>query len=451
MNRIPKIIAVVFLVWFTTAMTAAAAEGGPVQDISWPGSWLAQEKATGDWGGARKTLKDAGITVSSNYSTDIGGNPVGGLYKATRYSGFLSLSAALDFEKIASLKGLALTVSNFLATGRNLSDAVGNYFGVQQVYTSGGYYFGELDLSLSVLDSKFFLEVGRLFAGDVFAVSPMYQYYLTSAVNGRPAAIVSNVFFPHYRTAAWGTRFTYQPNEEWHFIAGLYNADSGVADPKSHGADFSFDVGQGCLAVGQVTYEHGHDKAQNKLPGSATFGGYYESSRFTDLSDPSKRRHGNYGLYLIADQMIYKGEWPEYEGPAHMRSGAMFAEKRQQPYHQQTTVPLDRPKGLTVWGTVVLAPQENINTQTYELVAGLVYQGLPPNRNRDATAFCFALGHFSPDLSGQGNEMVLELNHRFQLGPWAYITPDIQYVINPNGQRNIGDSLVLGVETSFNF
>ena len=134
-----------------------------------------------------------------------------------------------------------------------------------------------------------------------------------------------------------------------------------------------------------------------------------------------------------------------------MRSGAMFAERRQQAYHQQNTMPLDRPKGLTVWGTAVLAPQENINVQTYELVAGLVYQGLPPNRNRDATAFCFVLGHFSPDLLGQGNEMVLELNHRFQMGPWVYITPDIQYVINPNGQRNIGDSLVLGVETSFNF
>ncbi|MFA5168526.1 MAG: carbohydrate porin, partial [Candidatus Omnitrophota bacterium] len=150
-------------------------------------------------------------------------------------------------------------------------------------------------------------------------------------------------------------------------------------------------------------------------------------------------------------QMIYKGEWPEYEGPFHKRSGAMFAEQRRQPYHQQTTVPLDRPKGLTLWGTAVLAPQENINIQTYELVAGLVYQGLPPNRNRDATAFCFVLGHFSEDLQGQGNEMVLELNHRFQLGPWAYITPDIQYVINPNGQRNIKDSLVLGLETSFDF
>ena len=305
-----KIAAVLFLGLITTV--AFAAENIPAQNVSWVESWLSQNTATGDWGGARKTLKDAGITISSNYSTDVGGNPVGGLYQATRYSGFLSLAAALDFEKMASLKGLALTLSNYWASGRNLSNAVGNFYGVQEVYTNGGYYFGELDLSFSALENKIFLEAGRLFAGDVFAVSPMYQYYVTSAINGRPAAIVSNVFFPHYRTAAWGTRFTYQPNKEWHFIAGLYNADSGVAETGSHGADFSFDVGQGCLAVAQVTYARGQDKKQNKLPGSATFGGYYESSRFTDLSDPSKRRHGNYGFYLIADQMIYKGEWLDY-------------------------------------------------------------------------------------------------------------------------------------------
>ncbi|MFA5159327.1 MAG: hypothetical protein WC484_02355, partial [Candidatus Omnitrophota bacterium] len=82
-----KIVATLFLFSITTA--AFAAEGSTAQDISWLGSWLSQSKATGDWKGYRNTLKDAGITLSSNYSTDIGGNPVGGLNQVTRYSGFL--------------------------------------------------------------------------------------------------------------------------------------------------------------------------------------------------------------------------------------------------------------------------------------------------------------------------------------------------------------------------
>jgi len=46
---------------------------------------------------------------------------------------------------------------------------------------------------------------------------------------------------------------------------------------------------------------------------------------------------------------------------------------------------------------------------------------------------------------------VLELNHRFQMGPWFYITPDIQFVINPDGRDTIDNALVLGLELSANF
>jgi len=413
--------------------------------------WLSQETATGNWAGLRPSLEKAGISVSSNYTTDIGGNPTGGLKQVVKYSGFLSLAGTLDFEKIASINGLVLKVSNFLATGRDISAAIGSFYSPQQVFTSGNYFFGELNLSLSILDDMFNFEVGRIFAGDIFAVSPMFQYYLTGAINGRLSAIPANVFFPHYSIAAWGTRVTYQPNKDWHLIAGLYNADPKVAKINNHGADFSFDMDKGYLAVGQLTYRHGQERGDLVLPGSISFGSYYESSRFTDLSNSSKRWHGNYGFYLLADKMIYKGDWPEYESPSDMASGAMVVQSLKKPYNQQSAVSLDRPKGLTVWGGASLAPQDNINTQTYEIVTGLVYQGLPPNRSRDVTAFCFVLGHFSDKLQGQSNEMILELNHRFQLGPWCYVTPDIQYIINPNGQSNIGDALVLGFETSFNF
>ncbi len=434
------------------AVTYAATDEDEIFTTAKFNDWLSQKTATGSWTGLRSSLETAGISISSNYATDIGGNPAGGVKQVAKYSGFLSLTGALDFEKIASIKGLALKVSNFLATGRDISAAIGSFYSPQEVFTSGSYFFGVLDLSLSVLDDMFTFEVGRIFAGDIFAVSPMFQYYLTSAIDGRLSAIPSDVFFPHYSIAAWGTRVTYEPNKNWNLVAGIYNADPNVANVKMHGTDFSFNMDKGYLAIGQLTYKHGQEKGDLVLPGSISFGSYYESSRFTDLSNSSKRRHGNYGFYLLTDKMIYKGEWPDYEGPSYLRSGAMLAERIKKPFDQQlTSVPLDRPKGLTIWGGASLAPQDNINTQTYEIATGLVYQGLPFNRNRDVTALCFVLGHFSEKLEGQSDEMILEFNHRFQMGPWCYVTPDIQYIINPNGQSNINDALVLGVETSFDF
>ena len=452
MNR--KIITSAIVLWCVLAATAvyAASDRNEVFNIAKFNDWLSQKTATGNWSGLRTSLEDAGISISSNYTTDISGNPTGGLKQVAKYSGFLSLAGAFDFEKIASIKGLALKVSNFLATGRDISAVIGSFYSPQEVFTSGDYFFGELDLSLSILDDTFTFEVGRIFAGDVFAVSPMFQYYLTSAVDGRLSAIPSDVFFPHYSIAAWGTRVTYQPNKDWHLIAGLYNADPNVANIKMHGTDFSFDMDKGYLVVGQLTYKHGQERGDPVLPGSFSFGSYYESSRFADLSNTSKRWHGNYGFYLLADKMIFKGDWPDYEGPDYLKGGAKLSERIKKPFDQQlTSVPLDRPKGLTVWGAATLAPQDHINTQLYEIATGLVYQGLPPNRNRDVTALCFVLGHFSERLVGQSDEMILELSHRLQFGPWCYVTPDIQYIINPNGQSNIGNALVLGFEASFDF
>ncbi|MBN1527126.1 MAG: carbohydrate porin [Candidatus Omnitrophica bacterium] len=444
------VIAVFVALCALTASSPAAGERAS-SDISWLESWRTQKTATGRWDGLRDKLEDDGITISCNYTTDIGGNPAGGIKQVAKYSGFLSLGIALDLQKIASIKGLALTVTNLLASGRDISAAIGTYYSPQQVYTSGAYYFGELDLSLSVMDDTMVFEAGRLFAGDLFAVSHVFQYYLTSAVDGRLAAIPSNIFFPHYRTAAWGTRATYQPNADWHVIAGIYNADPKVEKINNRGADFSFAMDEGYLAVGQITYKHAQNKEDPGSPGSVTAGAYYESSKFTDLTDSSKRWHGNYGLWAVADQMIWEGEWPQYEGPAHLRSGALIAERRRHPYHQQPVTPLDRPVGLTAWCGAVLAPNARINTQTYEIASGLVYQGLPPNRNRDVTALCFILGHFSEKLDGQTNEMIVELNHRFQLSQWFYLTPDIQCIINPDGRSDVDPALVLGFEASVNF
>ncbi|MGB2705933.1 MAG: carbohydrate porin [Candidatus Omnitrophota bacterium] len=443
------LITILFI--FAAATAHGAEHGSSAGEIPFFGPWLGQKTATGDWNGLRNQLEDRGVTISSNFTTDIGGNPVGGLKKRTIYSGFLDVAAALDFEEIASLKGLALTVSNFLASGKNLSDAVDNFFGVQEIYAPGNYFFGELDLSLSLLDDTAILEVGRLFAGDVFAESPLWLYYVSGGINDNLNSMPVNIFFPDFNVTAWAARATYQPNNEWHLIAAMYNADTRVQKLANHGADFSFAMDNGYLAFGQLAYKHHQSREDDGLPGSTTFGGYYQSSKFQDLDDSSKIWYGNYGFYLMFDQMIYKGDWPEFKGPHHLRAEASDAERIKHPHHPQTAIAQDRPKGLTAWAAAYLAPHGRINTQTYQLTGGLLYHGLPPNRDRDVTAFCVILGNFSDQLDGQRMETVLELNHRFQLGQWFYITPDIQFVINPNGRRTIRNALVLGLELSANF
>ncbi|MFH1440432.1 MAG: carbohydrate porin, partial [Candidatus Omnitrophota bacterium] len=300
-------VLIVGLYLLTTVSLCAAVENVPVGETSWFGSWFAQQTATGNWGGLRQNLVNKGVSLTANYTTDILGNPVGGLKQAVRYAGFLQVMAALDFEKMASFQGWALTMSNYVASGSNLSSEIGNFYGVQEIYSPGSYYFGVLDFSFSLPGDVLTLEAGRLFAGDVFATSSLWQYYVSS-INSNIVSISSNIFFPHFQVAAWGARASYNsPDNKWQFISGIYDANPNVGDPDKYGLDFSFDDSYGCLAVSQLTYKHHQGRQETGLAGSAAFGGYYDSNKFAGVVESDRFWHGNYGFYFIVDQMIYRG------------------------------------------------------------------------------------------------------------------------------------------------
>jgi porin len=95
--------------------------------------------------------------------------------------------------------------------------------------------------------------------------------------------------------------------------------------------------------------------------------------------------------------------------------------------------------------TLTLAPIERVNMLQLFAAGGLVYQGLLPGRDNDTTKLGVYYGRFSDDLPDQRFEIVLEVNHRFQLAPWLYLTPDFQYVFRPNGSDDQPDAAVLGV------
>jgi len=450
-SQIKRILLITVFFVFATATAHGQEYESPSYEIPFYNTLLDRDAVTGNWYGLRNQLKDDGITISSYYCTDIGGNPIGGLKKRTIYTGFLDVGVAFDFEKIASCDGLALTVSNHLISGNYLSSAVGNFFSVQEIYASGNYFLGELDLSLSLLEETLTLEAGRLFAGSTFATCELFLYYVNAGINNYPLAMYFNTLFPSFNIAAWAARTTYEPNANWSFVAAMYNADPRVRKLDNHGAYFSFVMNDGYLAITQLSYEHGQERDDGGLPGSTTFGGYYQSSEFQDLGNPTKRWDGNYGFYLLFDQMIWEGEWPQYKGPHHMRAGTRKAERVKQPYVLHTVAAADRPEGLTVWALAYLAPPEHINIMTYQFSGGLLFQGLPYQRDYDVTALGVILGKFSNKLEDQNMEIVLELNHRFQISEWLYFTPDVQFVINPNGRDDINNALVLGIEASVNF
>lgn len=89
-----------------------------------------------------------------------------------------------------------------------------------------------------------------------------------------------------------------------------------------------------------------------------------------------------------------------------------------------------------------------------QINAGLVYTGPIPGRNEDVLMAGLAsgqIGDLEPDASGNGWEAVLEVGYRIQLPGTAFFQPNLQWILDPGGQENIPNALVLGAQIGMSF
>jgi porin len=409
------------------AIVAAAVRLGTPDARAQDDGWFAWDTATGNWGGARQRLVNAGVTPQVSYTTDLLANPVGGAKQGFAYAGNLEASLQFDLETLLRLKGSSFFIGASWASGRDLSESkIDNRFTVSQVFEGQSVRLAQMYFEQDLFEKRLSLAIGRLSTGDDFATSDLSGNYVSAGVNGNPFSLSLNVpSFSSDPVASWGLRAIAKPTEEVQLAAGVYNADPKVGDDDQNGVDFVLNPQDGVLVIAEVGYRLNQGKGATGLQGNVKVGGYYDSSRFESFSDPGDEpgdeRRGNYGLYALLDQMVYREGGPGSE------------------------------QGLTPWVTLTFAPIERVNTLPYFAAGGLVYQGLFPGRDDDTTNLGVYYGRFSDDLPGQGFETVLEVNHRFQLAPWLHVTPDFQYVFRPNGSDHEPDAAVLGVEIGIDF
>ena len=143
---------------------------------------------------------------------------------------------------------------------------------------------------------------------------------------------------------------------------------------------------------------------------------------------------GRWGLYVLADQMIYR------DSPGGDR-------------------------GLTVFAGFTYADPSTALLQ-YFWEVGLVKLGTFAGRDADSIGFALSQGLVSNSLIGAQNqanagdpgsvdvqsyEMDIELNYRAQIAPWFSLMPNIQYVVRPGGVTTTPNALVLGLQAGLTF
>jgi porin len=196
-------------------------------------------------------------------------------------------------------------------------------------------------------------------------------------------------------------------------------------------------------------------KDSRELPGAYRIGACYDTSvNFADqrfdniglsLASPQSsgipaEHAGDYGIYGVIDQMLYR-------------------------------VPSTNDQGLSAFARAGGVPNDR-NLIDFYADGGVVYKGLTPGRPNDRVGIAAAFARVGDNARGldadiglfgnffypvRTSEAVIELTYLAQLKPWLLVQPDLQYVINPGGgvlnsngsQRR--NALVLGVRSSINF
>jgi porin len=423
--------------------------------------WVDGNAFTGDWWGVRNMLDDSGVEISASYTNNIAGNPVGGNSQSFAYADNFSFGIQLDFEKLIKWHGLTLTVSGLDRNGSNLSARnIGNQFTVQQVYGTQTAVFYGLVLEQRLLEDKIGIKLGRISTGDDFASSPLYWLYMNNGIDGNPQSLPVNTAFSTYPGSVWGGRLRVDPSPDWFAMGGIYQATH-LNLYRDQGLNWSMNNSDGVLMIGQVGWTpefckrpvaaskpsdgksvaSGKTLAEGKtvrpvskesdlqgLPGNYWFGAYYSPWQYAQFGS-TETASNSYGFYWHADQMV----WQEAAGSD---------------------------QGLTLWSAFVLSPQQNISKLPFQVNSGIVYKGLVPMRDNDITMLGFVYGNFSDDYAetisatGAGTpsyEIALEAGYRFQITKFAYVQPNLQWIINPAGTGNIPNALVLGAQMNVTF
>lgn len=412
---------------------------GPQTATPWlhPPTWTPNQKwgvlsgnfdataLTGSWGGVRDEMQTAGVAVTAAYFANPAANPVGGVDQGSSWRGDLGIGAFFDLERLVDWHGGFFTVSFSYKDGTDsLSPAdVGNQFPVQlpSFDDDGATRLVHLAFGQQFFDNSAELVAGRIIAGEDFASLRLACTSLNQAICGNPIAAAQSISFPTYSSATWGARLKVKPGQSWYAQGGAYLVYSNFRDPNDHGVEFGAPDGAGVLALAEYGYLVGRHVGENSRPGMYKIGGYFDNEELQNQRTGENER-GTWGVYAMGEQMLY-AEDDEFD------------------------------QGLSGFLSLSYAPPD-LNRMQFLGAAGLSYKGIVKGRPDDAISLIGAYGDFSNDLAksqrargeaAQSGEGLLELNYRYQIVSWAFIQPDLQWVINPNGHQDIDNALVVAL------
>ncbi|KQT60978.1 porin [Methylobacterium sp. Leaf456] len=393
-----------------------------------------------------------GLTFLLNYTSESAANPIGGIRQGTAYAAQLFFGIDADLNRLAGIAGATLHTIVTQRHGRSLSgDFIGNDTSVQEIF--GGGQTSRLTLlsyQQKLFDNRLDFEIGRLNGQGAFLISPLYCQFQNNSTCGSPTFIFKNTNFTFFPTSSWAGHAKVWLDDEYKYFfhIGAYEVNPSFLLPTDNGIDFSTSKATGAVIPIEVGYSTTF--ANDVLPRNYGIGAVIDRSRY---NDPVRDVAGGAFVFSGLDPFTQFGRSLVY---------ARFDQMIWRPDPAQ-------PQGLTLFG-VAMKSTGGRQIQDYFLELGLVQTGTFRDRPYDTVGFVISnqkyaslgFANIRAARAAQGldprdvatNQIMMELNYGIQLNPAARLTPQLQYIINPDQTRfpfrprPIPDAFVLGAKFS---
>jgi porin len=398
----------------------------------------------GDMWGLRPWLSKYGMTLSILETSEVLGNVTGGVQRGFLYDGLTQGLLQLDTQRAFQLYGGTFNVSGLQIHGNNLS--------AQNLYTfqtaSGieadratrlwELWYQQKFLSEDRLDVK----VGQQSLDQEFMVSQNAGLFVNTMF-GWP--MLPSADLPGggaaYPLSAPGVRVRVRPINPLNVLLGVFNGSpvvNNTGDPqRQNPSGVNFPLNGRTLAIAELQYSYPalggmvYGNGSEPLGRVYKLGFWYDTENFADqeydhaglsLANPKSTgipatHSGDYSIYAVADQMI----WRDPKDEDGDRAISFFVRAMGAPEEDRNVIDVSMNAGFTFHEPIFHRDDDTCGVGMGYAKVGNHTAGL----DRDTA---FYTGGFHPVQSG---EIYVEATYQYQLTSWCQLQPDFQYVFNP--------------------
>lgn len=356
----------------------------------------------------REWLGEQGATLELLAINDNFANVRGGNYRGVGSMGNLNVILTIDTAKAGWWENGSFTFYSIWVYGERPSEAVGDF-----QFTSGiDAPTPELEPYEAYYEHTFMNGQVKWLAGihdftlDFATLDYAFNYLNSSFLT---PSTITQIPYSFYPNTSWGTRAIYQITEEGYAMLGFYDGQPATFDDLQN-STLGISPEDGIYSIGEVGYKGSMEGYYTKV----VLGAWHCSGQFTDFS--GEYQNSNSGLYLLGEREL----WRENE-LGDQGVGAFFQ---------------------------VGQAQADRNFNPWYFGGGARYKGLVPSRDDDVLSVGLAMAYFGDeareDIPGlEVSERTFEVNYRASINGWMTLSPDVQFVIDPSGNPDLENDLIL--------